>query len=296
MPPIPEVPLLSVCPQSRTAGVDWCRLIFDDFDDAQLARQHCQQLQELDVQTGSKVRRWRFQNYEGWQTDTVRWGALGPRILCETSGTVAPYTWDRLPRSGGRCTRLDLQQTLTLSEARPDFGMQFLQLGETIRRRPPQYHPKRGVKLETTGYWCGTVAPRTRPKHGRVYDKGIEQKSHDEGHVWRVEVELKYDLSQVIWLNLQQVPDVTTRSAALCRSLWESWGCYWPEPPATDGGDVPKPPARPAPTVEALGKWVTRTVAPTIPRLLTRYSVDTVLEMLGLTEYAVPRDGLRDDA
>lgn len=293
MPEIPTEPLRAIRPLQRTAGIDWWRCIYDRPADAEAALLEAQRIQGEDVLGGSKVRRWKFQQYEGWQTDSIRWGRLRGSVLCETSGRLAPGTWGRMPRSGGRCTRLDTQTTLLLSQPQPGCGMQWLQLGETTRRRRPQCQLKRGLKWETTGYWCGTVAARTSPKHGRVYDKGVELGSHVEGEMWRVEIEAKYELAEALWETLKEVPDVTQWSAASCRSLWESWGLHWPVPPSDELHVSVSAPSRPAPTVEALGRWAERTVAPTIPRLLCRYSVAEVLTMLGLDAYAEPTDDYR---
>lgn len=222
-------------------------------------------------------------------TDSIRWGERGGNVIWESSGAGAGSIMTRMPLSGGRAMRVDLQQTLTLSEALPAFGMRCLPLAETIPHPRLPSGTRVGLESRSDGSWCGRVAPRTAPEHFRLYDKGIESRQAPSGRMWRLELELKYADAEAVCREHRARLTDPQWCADYLTSRWFSHGCFWPV--RAERSVVPRPEPAPTPeqTVGELAVWLTRSVRPTIPRLLKGFTVAEVLRMLDLELVAQPR-------
>lgn len=277
-------------PLSRTAGIDWWRGIMDGHGPAREARDRAREIVEEDRARGEAVREWRFNGFEGERSARVRWGMRGGSCLTETSGAWAHDTSHRLALPGCRVTRLDLQATVRLSSTQPDFGMQCLGLVGTRRSRLPVSPRRRGLSMDSHGYWCGSVGARDQAEYIRVYDKGTESRTAPLGVLWRVEVEAKRTLGGELWETYLGQPDGTRWLYATCISRLRSAGCSWPLTESLQRVAHVDAPKRPPPTAGALALWLHRTCRPVVQRLLLVFTVREVLDYLGLTDVAVPRD------
>lgn len=291
--PPPEPP---ECPLQVTAGVDWFREVYDDLGRAAKARDVLRALQALDEKQGMAVKPWSFMGYEGFRTQRVRWGVRQGKTLWETSGEWAPYTWDRMPLSGGRTTRLDLQVTVRLSKALPGFGTRWHALFTTPATTPSPSRTRVGLSSDSKGLWCGTVGDRTRHSFWRVYDKGIESGKADSGRVWRIEHETKSRLAEATCRELRKDKAPATLSACLVRSHWLSSGGSWPIDVPLDDVERVKAPPRPEASAPALMTWLSRTVRPVVSRLLHVYTPDEIADVLGLPRCSDRRVGNREDS
>lgn len=277
-----------VRPLAWTAGVDWFRYILDGTIDSRPDRERAEDIQQRDRSNGSKLQRWSFQGYRGWQTDSIRWGERNGELLWESSGETAASTMARMGSSGGYASRIDLQTTLRLSHSRVGFGTSVLGCSpETIRHhryRRTQY----GLSQSSTGLWLGTVGRRTSRSYLRIYDKGVEAKCAPPGFLWRIELECKHEHSRT--LSCKHLDSLTDPAwcAAYLEQQSKSLGCLWPlEPFAGTAPDVHIVPPEPT-NAWKLAKWLRATVAPTMPRVLTVFTVAEVLEMLELSAVACP--------
>lgn len=270
------------CPLERTAGIDWYRYITEDGEAVREALEMADAIHEEDRQRGSRFHPWSFQQYHGYASESLRWGRDGGKLLWETSGQRAPSTWTRMPSRGGKATRVDLQTTLLLSQPQVDLPKQLV----PPEAMTPPYLLPRGVpvRLEqgARGLYCVRVARRSAPEHWRVYDKGREQKSHDAGHLWRLELELKKADAEALACQYREEMQTPEWVSSYCVQRWRSRGCLWPwstgallAAPLVRESDGPVP-------AERLAEWLKTTVAPTMPRLLTVYSRQELLKMLGL--------------
>lgn len=278
-----------VCLTERTAGIDWFRYRVEDLRQVRSARDVVAGIQQEDVDRGSRRRPWTFQGYEGWITDSIRYGERGGKLLWETSGGVAPFTWTRMPLSGGTATRIDLQQTLRLASSLPDFGMRFLPPEARTHRRLLRSRRKVGISSDSRGLWCGTVGRRTAPSYLRFYDKGTESKGAELGRLWRVELETKYQHAEALCSQAVDRMKDPDWCASYCEQSWKSAGCLWPireSAAAFVGVNVPP---RPPATAGRLAQWLIHSVKPVIPRLLKVFTVAEVLAMLDLDLVAQPR-------
>lgn len=284
-----------ICPTERTGGVDWFRYRVDELRSVRAAREAAEGIQAEDVQRASKRKPWKFNGYEGWATESLRYGLRGGKLLWETSGLTAHSTWTRMPLSGGTAMRVDLQTTLRLSQSRMGFGKLCLPLAATT----PPYLLPRGlpvwVKSGAGGWWHGQVAHRTNPSHMRLYDKGGESRTAEPGKLWRLELEAKYGHAEALCREKGEEMRSPEWCANYAVSQWLSAGCYWPVPADAVAGLRVRAPDMPPSTAGALAIWLTRTVKPVIPRLLTVFTVAEVLSMLGLDDVALPRRGRHDD-
>lgn len=274
------------CLMQRTAGIDWCRLILDSTNDIAAAESLADDARRADVGSGGSVRPWAFQGYKGHASQSIRFGKKGWKAIIETSGEAAPAMSARMASLGGRCTRLDVQTTLTFSKALPRFGTRCLRLAGTTPRHLSQSPHRVGLSLDGKGYWCGTVGERTEPSYWRIYDKGVEAREAPPNVKWRLEWETKKTLAPEVWRECCAAPNVASWSWERVRSSWKQAGLFWPLP----GSERALPPvvAPPKPMTPAwkLALWIEATVSPTIPRLLNVFSVDEVLRMLALHEHA----------
>lgn len=275
-------------PISWTAGVDWIRHIHDDLQAIPLARERAEFLQWRDEHAGGSVKPWKFQGYEGWASDSIRWGERSGRLLWEASGTMARPTMDRMPLSGGFTSRLDLQVTLKLSTSQRGFGHSLLGSWQEIQNPQSRSRTQRGLAVATNSLWLGTVGRRTSPRFLRIYDKGVEAKCAPPGEIWRVEIECKRHHSRSLTCNHLSDLKRPAWCAQYCVQQLKSLGCSWPYGRFTDESlNVDMLPKEES-TAGKLAIWVTHTVRPVIPRLLTVFTVAEVLKMLDLSDVAVP--------
>ena len=277
-----------VCPLAWTAGIDWFRYIINAPSDSRPARERIDEIQQRDRAAGSKLRRWSFEGFRGFASDSIRWGERLGDLLWECSGETAAATMDRMGWSSGHCSRIDLQITWSLSSGQPALGTWLLgsKLATIPRRRSSQ--TPSGLSVSSTGLWLGTVGRRTSPSYYRLYDKGVELKSAPPGHVWRLELEAKGSHSKAIVCNYPEELKQPTWCAQYLVSRWKSLGCLWPYEQFTDAQLDPAVLPKSAPTASRLAFWLMTSVAPAVRRLLTVFTVAEVLEMLKLSDVAAP--------
>lgn len=277
-----------------TGGVDWFRWITTEFNDTDALQRAIWEIQDSDRARASNTRRWSFQGYRGWQTDSIRWGMRNGRVLWESSGSRAVDTLALTELSTGYASRIDLHLTAQLSTAQPGFGTCLLgstSLTSTSHRRT---RTQVGLATATSGLWLGTVGTRTSPSYIRVYDKGVESRCAPPGVLWRIELEAKHQHARKLWeLNRGRL-----KSPAFCASYsvqsLTSRGFSWPFGPLDDEShDVTAGP-KPKSTPQSLAAWLILSVAPAISRLKTVFTVGELLKMLGLSDVAAPTG--RDNA
>ena len=271
------------CPQSWTGGLDWFRWRTADFADTRPLLEGLREVQYQDTQRASAIKPWRFQGYEGWHTDSVRYGQRGGNVIWESSGERAASTLGLTELCSGYASRIDLQVTLQLSEPQRSFGTSLLRSitqTSSSRHRTPTLL---GCHTANSGLWLGTVGRRTSPSYLRIYDKGVEARLAPPGHVWRVELEAKGPHSRQLCSDHYSHLTDPKFCAAYCVSSLTRSGCSWPLAPFTDTRPNVVLGKSERATPLKLAAWLRNSVAPTIPRLLTVYTVAEVLEMLNLS-------------
>jgi len=282
-------------PESWTAGIDWIRWIHPTGATTRPVRDRIAELQTRDVQRASDLKKWSFEGFKGQQSDSIRWGTRGLELLWESSGETAASTLDFMAPASGYASRCDLQITLKFSTSQPSFGTCLSpSWRETRRIHQPRQNPV-GLTSATNGLWLGTVGRRTSPRYLRVYDKGVESKLAPMGVLWRIELEAKKTHSRTLCqTHLNSLRDPKFCASYVVSSLTRC-GLRWP---FSDIGDLPvneRLGKKEETTPGRLAMWLMQSVAPTIPRLLTVFTVAEVLEMLKLSDVAAPigKDNVR---
>jgi hypothetical protein len=274
--------------QKWTGGIDWFRWVTTEFNDTAELQRALHAIQERDRARASNLRRWSFQGYRGWQTDSVRWGQRNGRVLWESSGSRAADMMGLSDACAGYTSRIDTHCTLTLSTPLPSFGTCLLGSTSPTSRSRSSLSTLVGHRGSTIGLWLGTVGRRTAPSYIRVYDKGVESRCAAPGVLWRIELEAKHQHARKLWeLNRGKL-----KSPAFCASYsvqsLTSQGFSWPFGPLDDEShDVTAGP-RPKSTVQSLAAWLVLSVRPVISRMLTVFTVGELLQMLGLSDVAAP--------
>jgi hypothetical protein len=281
-------------PEKWTAGVDYFRWKVDRMHAVQKVRDRLEELQQRDRQRASSLKPWKFQGYNGWQTDSVRWGARGGLLLWESSGQVAASTMAFMEPSIGFALRIDLQTTLAYSSPLPHFATRLIGYSQATLSTSLRRQILAGLSTRTDGSQLGTVGRRTSPSYLRVYDKGVESSLAPKGTMWRVEVEAKGTHARKLCdshLNSLTNPKFCANYVA---SSVTRLGLRWPCSGLADSPVDIRLGTREETTAGKLALWLSHSVAPTIPRLLTAFTVAEVLEMLKLSDVAAPIG--KDDA
>lgn len=261
----------------------WCKATEAGLDVAR-------DIQDDDRRKGSAFKKWFFQGWRGFASDSIRWGTTGESLIWESSGETTSSTLTRMPLLPGSAKRIDLALTLSLSSSRPQFGTQCLERTTPMTKAPLRNQTRAGQWSATDGSFCGTVGKRTAPKYHRLYDKGVESETAPPGIKWRLELEAKQGLARELWRKHSSALMEPQFCASYCVQSWRSSGFSWPLAEFTSDIELVEVPApKPSPPV-TLAAWLRRSVAPTLPRVLTAYSVAELLELLGLSDVAQPKE------
>jgi hypothetical protein len=132
------------------------------------------------------------------------------------------------------------------------------------------------------------VGRRTSPSYLRIYDKGVESKLAPQGVLWRVEVEAKQSHARQLCLDHWSSLHDPRFCANYVASSVTRLGFRWPFSELASSPVDINLGKKQQTTAGQLAIWLTHTVAPTIPRLLSVFTVAEVLEMLKLSDVAVP--------
>lgn len=277
-------------PEKVTAGLDWFRWKMRHAGKDSPTMDHILTIQQEDYQRGEKVEPWSFQGFRGWKSPSIRYGLKDLELIWESSGETTHSTLIRMPPSSGVAKRLDLHTTLTFSSPQEEFGEQCLKYSTPMPSPPPSNTPLVGRSRRTDGLYCGTVGKRTHPRYWRVYDKGIESRSAPKGHVWRLELEAKGTLAEELCKTYRDQLTDPTFCAQYCVSSWRAQGHSWPVGFRIDEVHVVDAPRKPPSSITGLMFWAMQSVRPVTQRLLRVYSVAEVLEALGLSGVASPKE------
>lgn len=104
------------------------------------------------------------------------------------------------------------------------------------------------------------------------------------GHKWRLELETKGSVAEELWAKHHSRLREPGFCARYCVAQWKSSGFSWPLDGFTEDIELVSERNRKPTPPFGLALWLQSTVRPTIPRLLTVFSVAEVIEMLGLTD------------
>lgn len=276
------------------SGIDWITMILEQKADQERALEVAMAMREEDLRAGDKLKPFTFQGYTGWRTASVRVGTRTRSMILLSTSSAAGFTATHLRSCTGRVTRLDVQTTLRLSSSLPSCATRFIGRGTASLRSPRPSQTRFGLSRASDGLCIGTVGRRTAPRYLRVYDKGVEERTHKPGYRWRIELEAKGPLARELWRDYQTARDVPEWCFESLKGQWKSSGSSWPLRGCSRGQRSVVAPKRGAPPAHALMAWLQTTVRPTIPRVLQCFTTEELVKALGLEEHVVTRRSLDD--
>lgn len=149
------------------------------------------------IRSGHKEQRFSAYGYEGKSAGSACYGVRKDTYYVRLSSGCAKIGWKEVLRLGGKPSRIDLQQTYLLEKPTPQLfeGLYKQSLG---RDRKQGRAKKTAIILNSTGGDTVYYGSRASDNYGRIYDKGVEQRSNEPGILIRAEVEYKKGLAQQI--------------------------------------------------------------------------------------------------
>lgn len=268
------------------AGIDWVTFTAPRKGGETALRHFGRRIIEEQRQRGSRVAPWRAEGYHGEASEQCASGSRADTDYLRLSGSLAGSRWSEIPQCSGHPTRLDVQTTLTLRESRKSLGSI---IWKERRSNPSPFRgrpPKRVYSQGSCGLWLGTVGTRTARSYLRVYDKGIEKKTHPAGYRWRIELEAKQSLARGLWAELQSASDAPAWCMQTCERSIRSVDGSWPIESSGNSRPLPPVPTGELESVQRTKNWLAASVRPSIERLLEFCDTDELLALLGLDAYA----------
>lgn len=228
---------------------------------------------------GENPSRWHSHGYRGWSSTGVRVGSRPDGVTLQLSGDQARDQWLHCFRAAVNVSRLDLAVDTHFHPPIPALASELYRNAGHVPLRNGR-RPKSSLIVNSDGGATVYIGRRVSENYGRVYDKGIEQKTAPVGSWWRWEVELKGETALAVSRALAASPAPASyvggfvaewfRSRSGCRfaSLDEPQNCIL---------------QRSSSSTDAKLRWLSSSVRPTIQRLIELVGRERVLLALGLS-------------
>lgn len=268
-----------------SAGIDYCTMTAKRGDRAEQLRERANRLLQSQVSSGNELRTWKLSGYRGKRSGGVAFGVRHDGcILVLSSAAASASTVESIPMADN-VSRLDLQITCFDSSQQAERAhLAYYSMLEAPRRRGRP--PSASLRLNSRGgqtLYCGS---RASDRVGRLYDKGIEQKTAPAGAYWRYEVEYKRgQAAQVARLALEKKLD-DALVAAFVADYFGSRGL--PIPACVEDAATVADAHRAALHFDGVTdadrtlRWLNQTVAASVQRLIDSGRLSDVVRALGL--------------
>lgn len=173
-----------------SAGIDYCTMTAKRGDREKQLRERVNLLLAEQVDSGNELKTWKFSGYRGKRSGGVAFGLRHDGCIVVLSGSAAATLTVESILLADNVSRIDLQVTCFDASTQAERAhMGYYSMLEAPRRRGRP--PSASLRLNSRGgqtLYCGS---RASDRVGRLYDKGIEQKTALAGAYWRYEVEYK---------------------------------------------------------------------------------------------------------
>jgi len=244
---------------------------------------HGQIRAEQERASGSKLERWRFQQYEGFQSRHIRWGWGEPGAIVVVSGEEAHSARGWLADLADHWSRVDYCVTVNAGDLAFDPVDQYY---ATVKARGKPTHPgpkhKRFQEL-----WGGStyyIGERSSAYYTRVYDKHAESDGDYPKGTWRWECELKRHASEAA--QKRAAANELTFDFVLNFIATEMERYQLEVPWATTTRVKRDPQVKHRPDVDRTLAWLERAIKPSVEFACAARGVDAVLETLNLPHIA----------
>lgn len=273
--------------ESLEAGIDWVTYVQPIKKESGALLQFGERMVTAQAARGSKIRPFRAEGYFGWSAENCAYGSRKDSEYLRLSGNLAALHWCEIPSSSGRPSRLDVQITLLLKESDNAFGSRVLRERATEKYPKQGRPPIRSYSKDSAGLWLGAVGTRTSRAYLRVYDKGIEARTHTQGKRWRVELEAKKSLAHQLWSEVNAAADCELWCCEAVVRACQNVGSLIRELDDSTLSPLPAVPQKNLQSTARTLEWFRQSVAPAIARVAHEISTEVLLECLGMSELAL---------
>jgi hypothetical protein len=244
-----------------------------------------------EVDCGNELRAWGTHGFSGHRAGEIAVACRGGRTLVIVSGTSARAHFRTIIPFADNVSRYDGQVTVRAADARDTIieGALHALKGSLKRRgRVIGWEHRLRSDLGETVY----IGSRLSSWYGRVYNKGVKDKSPEYRDCWRYEVELKkpYALHAARWVSGQDSEAASVR--ALVSHGYRARGVD----PCFDAGAVAVDLAfsDPPSTDERRLNYLRKCIRPMVAKMLQRHTREELRRTLGLSEELYLREVYRD--
>lgn len=269
--------------QIESAGVDWITLTQQRTKASETLYDRGVAIVRAEVERGEDNQAWRWQGYRGYRCGGVSVGLRRDGFIVQLrSETARERALDIVP-TADNVSRLDLQITARLDEARPQFiRSEYARLRRGRRKvgRPVE-HTLIDSRYRGSSLYLGR---RSSDSYGRLYDKGGEERTAPLGTSMRWEVEFKRAAAAQATAELLTAQSSAAASADIVSAYFAGRGvrCVSSK---YEGLKIPR-----APQVGAASRrfvYLSSIVAPMVEKLLEFYTREEIIKALGLDDDAM---------
>ena|SRR5215831_12156411 len=232
---------------------------------------------------GEDLAPWQMKGYRGWSAGQTRVGSRPSGSILSISGTECSKNWRDALAASENCSRLDLAVDSYFNPVVTDLAVNLYKNSRHVAHSQGRPTSSRLI-LASDGGSTAYFGARVSERFGRVYDKGIEQKTHGRGEWWRWELELKGGLAQRVSHELSGLEDESCELLSIVADFFrKKTGYSLPaDTPRVVRHESPQSPS----STQSL-HWLSQQVRPTVQRLLSRGKLEEVLFALGIPQSAV---------
>jgi hypothetical protein len=267
--------------RTKAIGVDWITCTTTARESSEALWAVALQLLPRHLEKGEDPTRWHGHGYDGLQAGGLCFGSRTDGVLVRLSGQQARDEWRAPCGAADNVTRLDL--ALDLESDVPKTAM-----ARDLYRDSFHSHPRNGrppirslVTSSDHGSTC-YVGKRSSENFGRLYDKGVQQKTHAPGLWWRWEVELKGDTAAGTAAGLLQAP---SEACSIADTTVDWFTARGGRVPRAEGILAIRNWGRDPTKTDKRIQWLARSVRPTAVKLLDVLGRERVLTALGMSQF-----------
>jgi len=263
------------------SGIDWMTVTAQS-ELMHRALEHVfDKLALAEEQRGYIGKSWTWQNYHGCTVGRASYGEREDSSVLILKSELARLHANSLNDLNVRITRLDVQITMLHEEYQIDVIEDLLDQIEILKANGEWSRSVRVISDENRPQTL-YAGSRGSDWYLRVYDKGIEQKTHDAGHLWRYEVELSGRLARSVYSQLVRKWHDDTASYYIVAALLHQKGLHFGWGEQVQHIAMESVTKSSISDVERLVTWLSRQVQPAVSRLIARGYKQDVFKALQL--------------
>jgi len=207
----------------ETAGVDWLTCHVPHGAKARHLADWGQVLLSSEKRKGNDFKKWKWNGYEGYTAGHVALGGREDGVICRMSGEASREHWRHVWDIAQRCSRLDVQVTVSGLPKGHDLAANTHALVKDFRPkrgRPPEWELRLTKSHGSTLY----LGSRQSQTFTRLYDKSAEEEREHLGGRWRYELELKEETAQQAASHLSSLGNGSARVLSTVHDAFTSRG------------------------------------------------------------------------